>query len=66
MLAGDYIGDPGTQSAVLHSTSASRPLGPAEKDLSIPDQRRQLEASCKQHGFNVVAEYVEPGASGDR
>lgn len=35
----------------------------AEKDLSIPDQRRQLEAWCKQHGFDVVAEYVEPGAS---
>jgi site-specific DNA recombinase len=35
----------------------------AEKDLSIPDQRRQLEAWCKQHGFDVVAEYVEAGAS---
>jgi site-specific DNA recombinase len=35
----------------------------AEKDLSIPDQRRQLEAWCKQHGFDVVSEYVEPGAS---
>ena len=35
----------------------------AEKDLSIPDQRGQLEAWCKQRGFDVVAEYVEPGAS---
>jgi site-specific DNA recombinase len=35
----------------------------AEKDLSIPDQRRQLEAWCKQHAFDVVAEYVEPGAT---
>jgi site-specific DNA recombinase len=35
----------------------------AEKDLSIPDQRRQLEAWCRQHVFDVVAEYVEPGAS---
>jgi len=35
----------------------------AEKELSIPDQRRQLEAWCKQHGMDVVAEYVEPGAT---
>jgi DNA invertase Pin-like site-specific DNA recombinase len=35
----------------------------AEKDLSIPDQRRQLEAWGRQHSFDVVAEYVEPGAS---
>jgi site-specific DNA recombinase len=35
----------------------------AEKDLSIPDQRRQLEAWCQHHDFDVVAEYVEPGAS---
>ena len=35
----------------------------AEKDLSIPDQRRHLEAWCRQNGFEVVAEYVEPGAS---
>ena len=35
----------------------------AEKDLSIPDQRNQLEAWCKDKGWAVVAEYVEPGAS---
>ncbi len=35
----------------------------AEKDLSIPDQRRQAEAHCKAKGWDVVGEYVEPGAS---
>ena len=36
----------------------------AEKDLSIPDQRKQLVAFCKQRGWTVAAEFVEPGASG--
>jgi site-specific DNA recombinase len=36
----------------------------AEKDLSIPDQRKQLEAFCKQRGWMVASEFVEPGASG--
>jgi len=36
----------------------------AEKDLSIPDQRKQLEGFCKQRGWTVAAEFVEPGASG--
>lgn len=35
----------------------------AEKDLSIPDQLRQMRDWCKQRGFVVGAEYVEPGAS---
>ena len=35
----------------------------AEKDLSIPDQRRQAEAYCRAKGWTVAAEYVEPGAS---
>ena len=35
----------------------------AEKDLSIPDQRLQAEVYCRQKGWNVVTEYVEPGAS---
>ncbi|WP_210210549.1 recombinase family protein [Brucella anthropi] len=35
----------------------------AEHDLSIPDQRRQLRAYCEAKGIEVVAEYVEPGAS---
>ncbi len=36
----------------------------AEQDLSIPDQRKQLEAYCRQYGWTVAAVYVESGASG--
>jgi site-specific DNA recombinase len=35
----------------------------AEKDLSIPDQRNRLEAWCRDKGWTVAAEFVEPGAS---
>src|SRR3954467_14549848 len=35
----------------------------AEHDLSIPDQRRQLESWCRTHGFTVAAEVIESGAS---
>ncbi len=35
----------------------------AEKDLSIPDQLRQLKAYCEQHDHEIVAEYRENGAS---
>lgn len=35
----------------------------AEKDLSIPDQRRQAEAYCLRKGWDLAGEYVEPGAS---
>ena len=35
----------------------------AERDLSIPDQRKQAESYCKAKGWTVVVEYVEPGAS---
>ena len=35
----------------------------AEVDLSIPDQRLQTTAYCQRQGWQVVAEYVEPGAS---
>ena len=35
----------------------------AEKDLSIPDQRNQLERWCRDKDWRIVAEYVEPGAS---
>jgi len=36
----------------------------AEHDLSIPDQRGQLASWCRAKGHEVVAEFVEPGASG--
>ena len=35
----------------------------ADKDLSIPDQRRQARAYCASRGWDTVANYVEPGAS---
>ena len=35
----------------------------AEVDLSIPDQLSQTKAYCERHGWRVVAEYAEPGAS---
>jgi DNA invertase Pin-like site-specific DNA recombinase len=35
----------------------------AESDLSIPDQRRQLESYAQSKGWTVAAEFVEPGNS---
>jgi DNA invertase Pin-like site-specific DNA recombinase len=35
----------------------------ADKDLSIPDQLKQMRDWCKRQGFGVAVEYVEPGAS---
>ena len=38
----------------------------AESDLSIPDQRRQAKGYCASRGWEIVADYVEPGASARR
>lgn len=40
----------------------------ATSDLSIPDQRRQLQAYCEAKGWEATLEYVEPGntATDDR
>jgi site-specific DNA recombinase len=35
----------------------------AETDLSLPDQRRQIEAWAQARGHSIVGEYVEAGAS---
>jgi DNA invertase Pin-like site-specific DNA recombinase len=35
----------------------------AEADLSLPDQLNQMRAWCKNNGFSIAKEYVEPGAS---
>src|SRR5258707_13409484 len=35
----------------------------AENDLSIPDQRRHAKGYCASRGWEIVAEYVEPGLS---
>lgn len=34
-----------------------------ESDLSIPDQRRQIERYCAARGWTIVEDYVEPGSS---
>lgn len=54
-----------TQAALYLRVSTGRQ---AESDLSIPDQRRQLQAWCEARGYEVAAEYVEPGntATDDR
>ena len=50
----------GMRAAIYLRVSTSRQ---AEKDLSIPDQRRQIEAYCEARGISVAAEYMEPGRS---
>jgi site-specific DNA recombinase len=35
----------------------------AEKDLSLPDQLRQMREWCKTRNHHIALEYVEPGAS---
>lgn len=35
----------------------------AEKDLSIPDQIRQIKEWCEREGHSIGAEYIEEGAS---
>jgi site-specific DNA recombinase len=35
----------------------------AERDLSIPDQRRQIETFCEAQGLKIVAEYSDLGVS---
>jgi site-specific DNA recombinase len=35
----------------------------ADNDLSIPDQRRQGKGYCTSRSWEIVGEYVEPGAS---
>ena len=35
----------------------------AERDVSIPDQKRQGEAYCQSRGYQLAETYVEPGAS---
>lgn len=51
---------PATRAAIYLRVSTGRQ---AEQDLSIPDQKKQTTAWCEARGWEVVAEYVEPGAS---
>jgi len=34
-----------------------------EHDLSVPDQRAQLTSWCKAKQWEIVAEFIEPGAT---
>jgi DNA invertase Pin-like site-specific DNA recombinase len=54
------VSDPGRRAALYMRVSTGRQ---AEYDLSIPDQRRQLEAWCRAQGCTVAAEFIESGAS---
>lgn len=36
----------------------------ADKDLSLPAQLESMRAYAKQHGWNVLEEFIEPGVSG--
>ena len=47
--------------AAYYRVSTSRQ---ADKDLSIPDQKRQVDDYCKHRDWTIVREFVEPGASG--
>ena len=51
---------PATRAALYLRVSTGRQ---AESDLSIPDQRRQAENYCASRGWEVIAEYLEPGQS---
>jgi site-specific DNA recombinase len=51
---------PGRRAALYMRVSTGRQ---AEHDLSIPDQRRQLQAWCRAQGHTVGAEFIESGAS---
>jgi len=35
----------------------------ADSDLSIPDQRRYAKGYCASRGWEIIVDYVEPGAS---
>ena len=50
----------GSRAALYMRVSTGRQ---AEHDLSIPDQRSQLNSWCRAKGHIVVAEFIEAGAS---
>ncbi len=60
MAEGDIIMAAAVRAAFYLRVSTGRQ---ADNDLSIPDQRRQAKAYCASRGWEIVADYVEPGAS---
>jgi site-specific DNA recombinase len=59
-VEGDIIMAGAVRAALYLRVSTGRQ---AENDLSIPDQRRQAKGYCVSRGWEIVADYVEPGAS---
>src|SRR5258708_3420597 len=57
---GDIIMAMAVRAALYLRVSTGRQ---ADNDLSIPDQRRQAKAYCASRGWEIIADYVEPGAS---
>jgi len=58
--------NPPTQDSVAHGAALYMRVSTgrqAEYDLSIPDQRRQLESWCRAQGYTVAMEFIESGAS---
>ena len=60
LRAGAGVPVSGCQAALYMRVSTGRQ---AEHDLSIPDQRSQLNAWCRAKGHTVAAEFIEAGAS---
>jgi site-specific DNA recombinase len=50
----------GSRAALYMRVSTGRQAG---HDLSIPDQRSQLNAWCRAKGYTIIAEFIEAGAS---
>lgn len=65
LISPEVAGGAQTRAALYLRVSTGRQ---AESDLSIPDQRRQLEGYCLGKGWEMACEYVEPGntATDDR
>jgi DNA invertase Pin-like site-specific DNA recombinase len=57
---GDIIMAAAVRAALYLRVSTGRQ---ADSDLPIPDQRRQAKGYCASRGWEIVADYVEPGAS---
>jgi site-specific DNA recombinase len=56
MTSDSYAAAPGSRAIIYLRVSTGKQ---AEKDLSIPDQRKQLRAHCKHHAYSIVGEYKD-------
>lgn len=53
MTSDSYAAAPGSRAIIYLRVSTGKQ---AEKDLSLPDQRKQLRAHCKHHAYSIVGE----------